>query len=552
MEDRIARAVAVEAISAWMAVALRAHAPSSQSSASSGSVLAITHTTAALLAAEWIQEGLVHLQQQPQREPQEPEPQTFDRHFPEHRSAETLEDALRGDCSSREQEFDDAPSAEFGVEQEKQEQYVAGDTSVTDTATDCADCSSHDQKPDEPSPLAHTMTLEIIQSISHSVVSTATLHALAQLLAPRNLNRNGDNTSTDPVDLESMATEYSASKGSSPRPSTTAKTTVTPPDVPVLSIPHVATWANESLSLVARQFVQTLLGEAVHHHNTAITTPTTIVVEEPAPPPSLSPVDSVPTHGTPSPPPPASDAPPLPRDSDLPTPSVVLAAVKPPKQVSRHPQRKPIESPTESSSPRLAPVQPPPKTADHHHHHHHHQLHQLRDFGGRTPRTSPRPVFHDHELFPQSPPRLRKLEEYLELHPVDRAKRVYRPRRPRHERHPPMGSHTSVHGSPRGATGGYDADQEGTHDDTGDTDDVVLAPPPPRVKLAPLRVAAVYPQLPLPTASGESSHTTTLVDRPGRLGLLNKPKKRSGFCQQCGFEGRSCKVSDCLKHQPLR
>ncbi|GMF65436.1 unnamed protein product [Phytophthora lilii] len=30
------------------------------------------------------------------------------------------------------------------------------------------------------------------------------------------------------------------------------------------------------------------------------------------------------------------------------------------------------------------------------------------------------------------------------------------------------------------------------------------------------------------------------------------PNKRSGYCQRCVFEGRSCKINDCLKHQVLK
>ncbi|KAH7484986.1 uncharacterized protein KRP23_4040 [Phytophthora ramorum] len=30
------------------------------------------------------------------------------------------------------------------------------------------------------------------------------------------------------------------------------------------------------------------------------------------------------------------------------------------------------------------------------------------------------------------------------------------------------------------------------------------------------------------------------------------PNKRSGYCQRCAFEGRSCKINDCLKHQVLK
>ncbi|KAG1695784.1 hypothetical protein DVH05_019123 [Phytophthora capsici] len=53
-----------------------------------------------------------------------------------------------------------------------------------------------------------------------------------------------------------------------------------------------------------------------------------------------------------------------------------------------------------------------------------------------------------------------------------------------------------------------------------------------------------------------SKDPTTKASSPSRSlknhGHKPSPNKRSGYCQRCTFEGRSCKINDCLKHQALK
>ncbi|KAL3657704.1 hypothetical protein V7S43_017279 [Phytophthora oleae] len=53
-----------------------------------------------------------------------------------------------------------------------------------------------------------------------------------------------------------------------------------------------------------------------------------------------------------------------------------------------------------------------------------------------------------------------------------------------------------------------------------------------------------------------STDSSTKASSPSRShkshGHKPSPNKRSGYCQRCTFEGRSCKINDCLKHQALK
>ncbi|EEY58780.1 uncharacterized protein PITG_21043 [Phytophthora infestans T30-4] len=71
-----------------------------------------------------------------------------------------------------------------------------------------------------------------------------------------------------------------------------------------------------------------------------------------------------------------------------------------------------------------------------------------------------------------------------------------------------------------------------------------------RLSIAPAISASVDAS---PTKLSPSRHMSRghgHSHKGGHGGIL--PNKRSGYCQRCVFEGRSCKINDCLKHQVLK
>lgn len=74
--------------------------------------------------------------------------------------------------------------------------------------------------------------------------------------------------------------------------------------------------------------------------------------------------------------------------------------------------------------------------------------------------------------------------------------------------------------------------------------------PPAAAPPSPLRIASSNTTMMDATQSNGTRKSPPKHHRTN--GESKSPKKRSGYCQRCVFEGRSCKIADCLKHQLLR
>lgn len=73
--------------------------------------------------------------------------------------------------------------------------------------------------------------------------------------------------------------------------------------------------------------------------------------------------------------------------------------------------------------------------------------------------------------------------------------------------------------------------------------------------LLPLTTTSKTPSIPAAASSAQQSpaHSPKKQSSRDNKNVSRSPAKmRSGFCQQCVFEGRSCKINDCLKHQLLK
>ncbi|KAG6950076.1 hypothetical protein JG688_00014340 [Phytophthora aleatoria] len=161
-------------------------------------------------------------------------------------------------------------------------------------------------------------------------------------------------------------------------------------------------------------------------------------------------------------------------------------------------------------------TQQPPSSRRHHHHHHHHKPKKLRDYASQT---SP----------PPSPP-----SSSLPLQPL-------------------LGTHRDSNGSELSRTNSKHSPRDQSPLENGieqksDGGNSTL--------FAPLSTTpAISP------SAGSSPAKSTSPSRTRRShghGHSHKghsdpsPNKRSGYCPRCVFEGRSCKISDCLKHQVLK
>ncbi|OWZ23404.1 hypothetical protein PHMEG_0001739 [Phytophthora megakarya] len=70
--------------------------------------------------------------------------------------------------------------------------------------------------------------------------------------------------------------------------------------------------------------------------------------------------------------------------------------------------------------------------------------------------------------------------------------------------------------------------------------------------LAPLsKTSAISPPRTTKTPTSPSRTRSHTHSNKGHGGGMS-PTKRSGYCPRCVFEGRSCKINDCLKHQILK
>ncbi|KAK1930317.1 hypothetical protein P3T76_014277 [Phytophthora citrophthora] len=80
--------------------------------------------------------------------------------------------------------------------------------------------------------------------------------------------------------------------------------------------------------------------------------------------------------------------------------------------------------------------------------------------------------------------------------------------------------------------------------------------PPPENKKSESSNTLLAPLSKTALVISPSPDSSTKASSPSRShknhGHKPSPSKRSGYCQRCTFEGRSCKINDCLKHQALK
>ncbi|KAF1783431.1 hypothetical protein GQ600_2775 [Phytophthora cactorum] len=161
-------------------------------------------------------------------------------------------------------------------------------------------------------------------------------------------------------------------------------------------------------------------------------------------------------------------------------------------------------------------TQQPPSSRRHHHHHHHHKPKKVRDYASQT---SP----------PPSPP-----SSSLPLQPL-------------------LGTHRDSNGSELSRTNSKHSPRDQSPLENGieqksDGGNSTL--------FAPLSTTpAISPSAGSSPAKSSSPSRTRRSHGHGHSHKGHSdpsPNKRSGYCPRCVFEGRSCKISDCLKHQVLK
>ncbi|KAG7392388.1 hypothetical protein PHYPSEUDO_000796 [Phytophthora pseudosyringae] len=165
-------------------------------------------------------------------------------------------------------------------------------------------------------------------------------------------------------------------------------------------------------------------------------------------------------------------------------------------------------------------AQQPPSSSRHHRQHHHHKPKKLRDSASQT---SPPPSPSLTSLPRQPLVGAREGSNVCELPKTQTS----------HSKHSPRGDRTSPEN-------GVEKKAEGSNNSL----------------LAPLSKTPAMPPSADSSTTKSSSPSRSLTSHGlghrQKGGSGSSPSKRSGYCQRCVFEGRSCKINDCLKHQVLK